>query len=89
MACPWNGARHFFEPKWDSTSMAGLQIQRFCKQLAGKSDDVKRQTLLRLLADEEAELAACIEEIVRTQKSEPAQQMTAPKSREKGRRGQG
>jgi hypothetical protein len=38
--------------------MPRRNIEQFCKQLAGKSDAVKRRAILRLLADEEAELVA-------------------------------
>ncbi len=39
-------------------SIARLNIEHFRKKLAEKGDETKRQTLLRLLAEEEAKLAA-------------------------------
>jgi hypothetical protein len=38
--------------------VARLNIEHLRKQLAETADDVKRQTILRLLAEEEAKLAA-------------------------------
>jgi hypothetical protein len=37
-------------------SVAHLNIEHFRKQLANETDEVKRQTILRLLAEEEAKL---------------------------------
>jgi hypothetical protein len=39
-------------------TVARLNIEHFRKKLAEEGDETKRQTLLRLLADEEAKLAA-------------------------------
>jgi hypothetical protein len=39
-------------------TIARLNIQHFRRLLAQKTDDTKRETLLRLLAEEEAKLAA-------------------------------
>ncbi len=39
-------------------AVARLNIEHFRKQLAEDCDDVKRATLMRLLADEEEKLAA-------------------------------
>jgi hypothetical protein len=38
--------------------VARLNIEHFRKQLVTEADEAKRQTLLRLLAEEEAKLAA-------------------------------
>jgi len=37
-------------------TVARLNIEHFRKRLAAETDDTKRQTLLRLLAEEEAKL---------------------------------
>jgi len=39
-------------------AIAKLNIAHFREKLAAEQDEVKRQTLLRLLAEEEAKLAA-------------------------------
>ncbi len=39
-------------------TVARLNIEHFRKQLAGEKDEARRQMLLRLLAEEEAKLAA-------------------------------
>jgi len=39
-------------------TIAHLNVQHFRKLLAQETDDTKRRTLLRLLAEEEAKLAA-------------------------------
>jgi hypothetical protein len=39
-------------------TVARLNIEHFRKQLAAEQDEVKRETLRRLLAEEEAKLAA-------------------------------
>ena len=39
-------------------TVARLNIEHFRKKLAEEKDETKRQTLLRLLAEEEAKLAA-------------------------------
>ena len=38
--------------------VAGLNVEHFRKLLATETDETKRQTLLRLLAEEEAKLAS-------------------------------
>ncbi len=38
--------------------VARLNIERFRKRLASETDEAQRQTLMRLLAEEEAKLAA-------------------------------
>jgi hypothetical protein len=38
--------------------VARLNIEHFRRQLAAETDDAKRHTLLRLLAEEEAKLSA-------------------------------
>jgi hypothetical protein len=38
--------------------IAHLNIEHFRKQLAAETDETKRQTLMRLLAEEEAKLEA-------------------------------
>ena len=42
---------------WDS-NIARLNIEHFRKLLATETDETKRRTVLRLLAEEEAKLAA-------------------------------
>ena len=42
-------------------TIARLNIERFRRKLAEETNESKRQTLLRLLAEEEAKLAAAIE----------------------------
>jgi hypothetical protein len=42
---------------WDS-KIAQLNIEHFRKLLTSETDEAKRQTLLRLLAEEEAKLAS-------------------------------
>lgn len=39
--------------------MARLNIEHCKRQLAGEADEARRQVLSRLLAEEEAKLAAC------------------------------
>jgi hypothetical protein len=39
-------------------TIARLNIEHFRKRLAAETDEITRQTLLRLLAEEEARLAA-------------------------------
>jgi hypothetical protein len=39
-------------------TIARLNIEHFRKRLAGETDETTRQTLLRLLAEEEAKLAS-------------------------------
>jgi hypothetical protein len=51
------GLACIFPVKW-MRPMAKPNIEQFCKQLAGKSDAVKRRSILRLLADEDAKLTA-------------------------------
>lgn len=43
-------------------TIARLNIDHFRKRLAAETDDTRRQTLLRLLAEEEAKLAGDAEE---------------------------
>jgi len=42
--------------------VAQLNIEHFRKQLATETDESKRQTILRLLAEEEAKLAALLDQ---------------------------
>lgn len=40
-------------------TVARLNIEHYKRLLAGEADEARRQVLLRLLAEEEAKLAAC------------------------------
>ena len=42
------------------TTVARLNIERFCKIFTGEANETKRQTLLHLIAEEKAKLAALI-----------------------------
>ena len=47
-----------FETRTVDKTIARLNVERFRKQLANETDETRRKVILRLLADEEAKLAA-------------------------------
>jgi hypothetical protein len=42
------------------TTVARLNIERFCKKFTGEANEIKRRTLLHLIAEEKTKLAALI-----------------------------